>query len=206
MKITDIEPQKRKKARVNLYLDGQFYCGLATELVFKHHLEIGDEVGEKNLENLLFEDQGEKAYGKALFFLNFRPRSRKEVHDKLVEKEFDGKIIELVLARLEKNGFLNDLEFAKSWIRDKKQVSPQGKYRISRELGQKGVEKEVIDAAFLSEFQENDELEMALALGKKKLALYKNLPKREKNDKISAALARRGFSWDVIKKVLLELE
>jgi len=45
-RITQIEPQKRREDRVNIYLNGIFAFGLNKEVVLKHHLHEGDELKE----------------------------------------------------------------------------------------------------------------------------------------------------------------
>jgi SOS response regulatory protein OraA/RecX len=53
---------------------------------------------------------------------------------------------------------------------------------------------------------EDKEFEIAFKTASKKAKIYKSLPKQEFNQKLSAFLARRGFSWEIIKKVLDKLK
>ena len=66
------------------------------------------------------------------------------------------------------------------------------------ELRQKGIDKIIIEKAI----NKVDELPLATKLAQKKLKVYKNLPRAEFYQKMSAYLARRGFSWETIKKVV----
>ena len=83
--VTSIEPQK-KKERFNIFVDGKFAFGLDAETVVKSGLKIGQEISEKEIEKLVFENEIKKLMEKALRFLAFRPRSEKEVHSQLNKK------------------------------------------------------------------------------------------------------------------------
>ena len=62
------------------------------------------------------EDNRALAFNFSLKYLSFRNRSIKEVYDYLLRKNFIDETINSVLKRLVDLKFLNDEEFAKSWI------------------------------------------------------------------------------------------
>ncbi len=202
MKITSIEPQTRRKKRFNIYVDGEFFCGLSQETIIRKSLKIGQKLTKKSVEKLLFEDQYSKAFNKALRFLGYRMRTKKEIKNKLEEKDFHPKIIEKVIKELKKENLLNDKEFARSWIRTRKALKPSGTYMIKKELQQKGISNAIIKEVIDKELSEEEQLKIALNAALKKKPIYQKLPKREFNQKISQFLARRGFPWNIIKKVL----
>ena len=68
------------------------------------------------------------------------------------------------------------------------------------ELRMKGIKKEVIDQV-LSNIKVDEE-KVARELLNKKSYKWKNLPKREARAKMSAFLARKGFTWEVIRRVV----
>jgi len=109
-------------------------------------------------------------------------------------------IIDTVIDRLERLGYLNDLEFAKWWVEQRQTHSPRGARLIKSELFQKGMAQEVIEEV-LSEDEEG-EVEQALKAAKKKLRSYQKLNHREFKQKMGQYLARRGFDWEVIKETL----
>jgi len=76
--VTAIEPQK-KKERFNIFVDGKFAFGLDAETLVKSGLKVGQEISEKEIEKLVFENEVRKLMEKALHFLSFRPRSESEV-------------------------------------------------------------------------------------------------------------------------------
>ncbi len=200
--ITKIEPQKKRKGRFNIYIDDEFACGLSEDTIIDEGIAEGQKLQDIDIEKLIEKDQGAKAYDKSLKFLSFRVRSEKEIKDKLIEKEFHPKIIEKTILKLKKVGQINDKEFALTWIKDRCAVKPSGKYLITRELKQKGVSQEIIDKVLKKMLPEDKEFKQAIKLAQKKEKVYKSLPRLEFNKKISAVLARRGFSWEMIKKTI----
>ena len=49
MKVTDITDQKKNKDRVNLFLDGAYYCSIAARLVEERRVYIGLEIDGREL-------------------------------------------------------------------------------------------------------------------------------------------------------------
>ena len=70
---------------------------------------------------------------------------------------------------------------------------------MKRELEQKGVDAEIIDAVINTPEEDYD---LALKLAKTRLERLKNLPTQKQYQRTAGLLQRRGFSWDVINKVL----
>lgn len=154
-------------------------------------------------------------YLRVLKFLNFRPRSEKEIRDYLKEKlrklpEIDSSLIDLIIYKLKQQKFLNDQEFAKMWIRSRTEYKPKGERLIRMELIQKGIGKDMIDAAFAaydvsqkgSLNSERSEVDMAVGLLEKRKKKYEGMDKMERFNKAGSMLARRGFDLDDIKAAI----
>ena len=203
--ITAIEPQKKKEDRFNIFVDGKFGFGLDAGTLVKSSLKIGQEISEKEIERLVFENETNKLMEKALRFLSFRPRSERELRNRLktrlskrLKNSADG-IIDNVLVRLKHLDYVDDLEFTKWWVEQRQTHSPHGLRLIKGELYQKGIVQEIIDKV-LSEDEEG-EIGRALKAAKKKLRSY-DLKSRESKKKMGQYLARRGFDWEIIKETL----
>lgn len=142
-----------------------------------------------------------KAYNKSLRYLVFRPRSIKETIDRLVKHGFEQITIDLTITRLLEQKFLNDTDFAKSWIESRQKYKGKSKFILKRELQKKGIEEEIIEKLLK---ESEDDFKVAKDLFERKKTRYEHLPKMEFKVKISQYLGRRGFSWDIIKEVLKE--
>src|SRR5512147_2530587 len=105
-KITALKIQKRNPRRVNVYLDGEFAFGL--ERVAAVWLKIDQELSDEKITELQGEDEGEKAYQKALKLLSYRPRSEAEIRKKLAQRGLAESMIAEVLERLRRSGLVDD--------------------------------------------------------------------------------------------------
>lgn len=155
-------------------------------------------------------DGFEKYYNRALRFLSFRPRSEKEIRDNLQKKKASPPVIEKIINKLKDKNFLNDEEFTKWWIESRLRFRLRSIHAIKKELFQKGITKELIDAQ-ISNFHPpaggsiSNELENAQKLIEKKIKQYKNLPRNKLYQKLGGFLARRGFDYETIKQSIDEL-
>jgi regulatory protein len=199
MKITKIAQQKRS-SRVNVFIDDKFAFGLSKKTLIDFDLYEGEILNEKEIEKILEKDQLTKAIEKSFRLLGIRPRSQKELEKKLKEKGFAQKIIKKAIKRIKNLGYLDDKKFAKAWLEARKSSS-KGKYIVERELKQKGIAEKIVKKT-ISYYTQKDEFKIANQLVKKKEKTYKKLSPLEKKIKISRFLANRGFSWEVIRKVL----
>lgn len=202
--ISDLKPQKNKK-RFNIYLDGQFAFGLSAEALTKAGLAIDKEISSKRVEELIKEDEFIKFYDRALKFLSYRPRSEKEIKDWFKKKMVGIETQKLIEKKLRQYNYLNDEEFARWWIEQRTTFRPSGARLIALELRQKGVHREIIDKLlFSSPSALITERAQALKIAKKKRERLKGLSYREVREKLGAFLARRGFSWEIIREVLVD--
>lgn len=142
-----------------------------------------------------------KAYTRSLRYLSFRPRSEKEIQDFLNKKKFDQLIIDKVLDQLKKEKFVNDFDFTRWWVDQRQEFKGLSKFVIKRELMQKGITNDLIEQVLNTQ---NNDLETAQQLFKKKGKRFEGLPKDEYFKKAAAFLQRKGFSYDIIKQVLKE--
>lgn len=141
----------------------------------------------------------DRAYGKALNYLSYRPRSSKEIEEFLAKKEFDTEIINNIIELLTSQKFLNDADFASWWTRGRQNSQAKSKSIIKMELKQKGIAEDFIQEAFEEAL---DDYETAKQYFEKRKKRFEGLPKEEYFAKASAFLQRRGFSWEVVKKVI----
>ncbi|MBI2622882.1 MAG: RecX family transcriptional regulator [Candidatus Levybacteria bacterium] len=153
----------------------------------------------------------EKFYNKALRFLSYRPRSEKEIRDRLKLKVQSSKfkveenIIDKVIEKLKEQKFTNDEEFTRWWIEQRTNVQPRSMRLIKIELRQKGISNEIIESRIKNQESGRDDAELVKKLIEKRLSKYKGLEKRELYQKLGRFLASKGFDWETIKKSIDEV-
>lgn len=144
----------------------------------------------------------EKWFNGALKLLSFRPRSQKEILSWLEKKKILPTLQKKIISKLEELNFLNDEEFMKWWFDQRTNFRPMGKRRIEMELKQKGISRELISNF---QFPMTNEIDLAKKAAEKKMRLWQNLPPDDFRQKLFGFLARRGFSWETIKKTIDEI-
>ena len=141
-----------------------------------------------------------KLLERVLKFLSIRPRSRQEIINYLKKKIPQDEILrEKALKEIEALDLIDDRDFAYWWVEQRMTFRPKGKRALFFELKQKGLEKSLIEEVLNEKI---DELALAQPLAEKKWLSLKKLPPMVGQQKLVGFLSRRGFSWEVIKKVL----
>jgi len=142
------------------------------------------------------------AYDRVVKFLSYRLRSENEIRQKLEQKGFAKPEIKQTIVKLKEEKLIDDAQFARAWIVNREIVSPRGRKLIFLELRQKGVDKELIEKTLRAEYDNERELSLASKIAEKKNKFYQKLPEKERRQKIIRFLQRRGFSWEIIRKVI----
>jgi len=195
VKITRIEQQKRKPSRKSIYADGEYAFGIHEEIILKFGLFEGKEITEDEKDKIVREETKRSAKEAALNLLSYRIRTKKELIGRLQIKGFDTEPIDEAIKELEAMGLVNDLEFARVWLREK--GSSYGSWRIKNELRKKGIVKDTIERVL--EELKPDEFEVAKNLTDKWIRIHKYLPQDVLKRRLFGFLVRRGISYDTIK-------
>ena len=158
-------------------------------------------------------DEFEMGRSLACRFLSYRPRSRKEIENKMREKKMSEETIEKVIKYLEENNYINDKEFAMNWIQYRLENRPRGRIFLEYELREKGIPHDLIeeslDKVYKDEFNEYD---IATKLAERKLMSFRSHTIRGNQmenhilkKRLFNYLLRKGFSYDIIDRVVFTL-
>lgn len=131
-----------------------------------------------------------KAKLAAIKYVSSKRRCTKEVREKLLDKGFEGGIIDAAIEELAEAGYLDDAEYARRFILDRIKFNPKSKRFIMMELKNKGIELDTIEEVFQN--IEFDEKSIISALIDKKFGKYDARDEKVKR-KIRSFLAYRGF-------------
>jgi regulatory protein len=198
--ITAIKVQRRNPQRVSIDLDGEYAFGLSR--LVGAWLKTGDRLNDEKIKALLEQDTLEVAYQRALNLLNHRPRTEKEIRNRLAEKDFTTVQIDLVLERLKRANLIQDADFAKTWVENRIEFHPRSKRLMQYELKNKGIADVYIDDAL-----ENSATDTELAY--RAAIQYAHRLTRDDWDtfrrRLSGYLARRGFSYGLVAPIVSSL-
>src|SRR5699024_2895738 len=134
-----IEPQKRK-GRYNIYINDDFAFGVDEEVLIKFELSKGLHVTKELQKKIENEDSYYKAYQKTLNYLSYSLRSEKQSGDYLAKHElyhFSERMVE----QLKSMRFIDDLNFAESFVRSQANINEKGPRNIEQDLKKKELRK-----------------------------------------------------------------
>ena len=209
MVITKIEYQKRDPERVNIYIDGKFFCGISIDTLALENLYEGLEVDDNLLDKILKEDLGKRFLNRAAEYLSHTAKTEFQVRQYLKNLKFKkkgiwfneniqldwGSLFNQIIDSLKKYKYIDDEEFAHAFVQSRLRVKPRGKSVLISELLSKGVSKEI--AQRVCEEEITDELDVLRNAFRKK---FKDEKFNIQNQKMVGYLLRKGFSWDLIEQ------
>lgn len=189
--------------RNKIYLDTEEIMDISPLIRQKYDLKVND-----NIERFYDEISYEASLEKGIFLISLKDRTKKEIRLKLEEKFRNKSAILQAIEKLEELGYLNDLNYAISYIEGR----TYGKNRISYNLFQKGIDKVTVEKAYLTLDEEKEDnvddikLEKLIEKNSKKINInnQREEKKIKEEQKLIQYLARQGFSLDKIFKKLKE--
>lgn len=195
--ITTIELTKR---RAVIYVDGVVFLRVKRSYFDEMPLAEGDELDEEDYLNRLCAKQSKAAYEAALDMLTDRDMTSSGLKTGLMRKGYLQPVAEAVAQRLMENRLIDDKRFAERFV-ELRQDGQVGRYALKRRLRAKGVDEETASEA-LESLDDDAQLEAATELARRLARRYENLDAYAARGKLSQALARRGYSWDIVREAV----
>ena len=200
MKISHIKQQAKRADRYSIFVDEKYAFSLSESALLSSGLFIGQELTKDQLADLKDSSTRDKAYNQALGQLARRPRSEWEVRDYLKRKDYDPELINEVVGRLYKVNLLNDAEFARMWVDNRRLLKSTSQRRLQMELRQKRVADEVIQQTLANDPTDERQVLSDLIARKRKIARF-----AADDQKLMAYLIRQGFSYEDVKDAMRSL-
>lgn len=139
---------------------------------------------------------------RALRLLAIRDRTTAELRQRLLRDGFDETEVESVLQWLLERNFLDDGRTAQLHVENRNRFRPLGRKALEFELKQKGVAEPIVENV-LNSLEEDYRL--AKDLAEQRLRRWSHYPGDRQRQKLGSFLARRGFSWEVVRRVFNEV-
>jgi regulatory protein len=198
MHITDITPTKR--GRWSVFVDGEFYGVLHSDVYVRSRLTADCEVPQPELDGLLQKSGDAITRERALNLLSARAYTAQGLYGKLLAYT-DEETAASAVRRMMELGLLDDLDYARRYAADCVNLKGYSYSRTRQALRQKGIAKEVIGEA-MEDMGEDAETLIARAVRKRYL---KYLPTEKGRKKTIDALVRRGFFYADVRGVVENL-
>ncbi|GMQ82522.1 MAG: RecX family transcriptional regulator [Rhodothermia bacterium] len=205
--ITSIEPQKKANDRVSIFIDGKFALGLHADVLISGGLSKGQTVSKSDLAELIEADSYFRARTRAYHLLSYRQRSQVELSRRLSKSGFSPHIIDRIMERLIELDMIDDQAFARTFSEARVRSKGYGPVRLRSELYRKGIDSDTIDAVLADAYREKTAEVLALEAARKYMRrLTGETDAQKRRSKLTAYLARRGFSSDQMTEAVAELQ
>lgn len=204
--ITDIRTQSKDETRVSVFVDGEFAFGCAREVATKHGLTTGQRLTPEMQQDVEVDEEIVRAKQRAFTYLAHKPRTEEEVRRKLRKQDLGERVINEVIDRLYELDYLDDEQYAADYAHNRFSNKGYGPIRIERELIKRGIDRHLAEQAVAEFFEDESEIEMAREQARKKwsrVAGEQDIRKQKR--KLFGYLQRRGFTPDIIYRVVDEL-
>lgn len=202
--ITKITPQKLA-GRFNLFLDDKFAFGVSESTLVKYRLTKGMVLDQQAVSDVKAAQQQAEANAMALTYLAAQQRTRHEVAEKLKAAQIPPAVIANTLIHLADLHYLDDAQYAQSFIHDALNLGDKGPGVVTQKLIQRGLSDQVIQAA-IAEVDADHWLPAARRAAKKAANQTTREPFFKRQQKIRLALIKKGFSATVADAMLQELD
>ncbi len=213
MKITEISQQKKNKERFNLYIDGDFFCGISSLTLAKENLYTGLDINEERLQRILKIDLESRVFDRVAENISNSPKTefqvKRYIKDLFFKKQGDWfskglevsetEILENVIKKLKEYKLLDDEIYARMFVESRIKNKPRGKIVLINELRIKGISKDT--AQKVCDELIEDELSILKKIYLKK---YGEEKLTIKDTKKIQYLQRKGFSWDLIQSLITD--
>lgn len=200
-KITSLQTQRRKD-RLNVYVDGEFFCGISLDTAVRFNIVTDKEYADEELGVLLAESGENELYLKALAYIVKSPRTEREITRHLYKKDASPETVAKIIARLKTMNYINDEAYAKLFTEQK--MEKLGVGSIRNKLYTRGIDARLIEQALEEESDVESQEELARRVAEK--YMRNKTPDHKTLQRLYKHLASRGFELELCSRIYDELK
>jgi regulatory protein len=198
--ITALERQPRRR-NFELQIDGQPAITISQDICVQFGLRAGDEISDERLSAVREAEERHKAMKSALRLLSYRPRSEREIRDRLARKGIRPEIRDATVSRLRETGLIDDEAYARTFVESRDRTSPRARRLIAAELRTKGVGRHVVEEATA----EVDDRAAAYRAAARRARSLTRVSFAEFRRRLGDFLVRRGFDYETAEDTVSRL-
>ncbi len=209
MIVTRIAKRKNSRRLFAVYVDGEFAFDASDAVILKFGLRTNDSIDEERIAAIKTSELQTEAQLIAVNYVSYRPRSSREVLDHLMRKGFSKELADSVVRHFESVSLINNLEFARMFVRDKLRRKPTGKALLQKLLAAKGIPSPMIDQVLREHISDEDQKNAARDLASRRMRSTKRslaaLDPTKQKQRLTGYLLRHGFSSEIVHKTIQAL-
>ena len=198
MELTAAEP--RRRGLVQLFLDGEAAVKLDAQVFLQSGLKPGDQVSDQELFELIQASDARRAQEKALYLLEYRNYSKRELTEKIARTAASREAAQAAAGRMEELGLIDDRRFGEGYARELFSRKGYGARRAAQELRRKGLDQELVQELvekYGSPEQSGENI---------RRVLEKKYPGWREDEKVRrrafAALQRLGYAYQEVREAM----
>ncbi len=198
MELTAAEP--RRRGLVQLFLDGEAAVKLDAQVFLQSGLKPGDQVSDQELFELIQASDARRAQEKALYLLEYRNYSKRELTEKIARTAASREAAQAAAGRMEELGLIDDRRFGEDYAKELFSRKGYGARRAAQELRRKGLDQELVQELvekYGSPEQSGENI---------RRVLEKKYPGWQEDEKVRrrafAALQRLGYSYQEVREAM----
>ena len=196
--------KKLRNGKYELIMENGEGIQLYEDTILKYNLLLTKSIDINNKDLIKFDKKCE-IYYTALKNIKTRLKSKMELKEFLIKKEYPTDCIDDILKKLEKQGYINDLFYAKSFLNNKLITTSNGPRKIRLELQKKGIPQDIIDDV-LEEYSDDIQLEKINKIANRIIKSNRNKSNKALKIKLNNDLYLEGFSKKLIDQVINDLK
>lgn len=190
---------KKINNKYTIILSDNSSLSFYSDTLIKYNLLKPREISDKELEEVINYNNYIEAYNKALTYISYKQRTKKEIKDKLCNYSID--VIDKVIKKLDELCLLDEKKYIEAFINDQINLGNKGPFYIKKELKKLNINIDYIDE-ILNNIKEDVWIEKVKKIVDKKINTNKKLSKESLLLKIKNDLILLGYSKNIIDKVL----
>ena len=198
MELTAAEP--RRRGLVQLFLDGEAAVKLDAQVFLQSGLKPGDQVSDQELFELIQASDARRAQEKALYLLEYRNYSKRELTEKIARTAASLEAAQAAASRMEELGLIDDRRFGEDYARELFSRKGYGARRAAQELRRKGLDQELVQELVEKSGSPEQSGENI------RRVLEKKYPGWREDEKVRrrafAALQRLGYSYQEVREAM----
>lgn len=198
MELTAAEP--RRRGLVQLFLDGEAAVKLDAQVFLQSGLKPGDQVSDQELFELIQASDARRAQEKALYLLEYRNYSKRELTEKIARTAASREAAQAAAGRMEELGLIDDRRFGEDYAKELFSRKGYGARRAAQELRRKGLDQELVQELvekYGSPEQSGENIRRVL---EKKYPGWREDEKARR--RAFAALQRLGYSYQEVREAM----
>ena len=190
---------KKKNNKYTIILSDNSSLSFYSDTLIKYNLLKPRDISDKELEKIINYNDYIESYNKALIYISYKQRTKKEIKDKLCNYSND--VSDKVIEKLDELGLLDEKRYIEAFINDQINLGNKGPFYIKKELEKLNINSYYIDE-FLNNIKDDIWIEKVKKIVDKKINTNRKLPKERLLLKIKNDLILLGYSKNIIDKVL----